>query len=92
MLKLKFNEAFSTFSVNNLEQARAFYGATLGLEISAVTMDDMPKKYWPLALHVGGGRNVLVYPKPDHTPATFTVLNFPVDDIEATVEIGRAHV
>lgn len=80
------NRAFSSFSVNDLEKAKAFYGDVLGLGISDVKMDDMPKEYWPLSLHVGGGNDVLIYPKPNHEPATFTVLNFPVPDIEKAVD------
>lgn len=70
--------AFSSFSVDDLEKARNFYGDTLGLKISDVEMRDMPREYWPLALQAGGGNDVMIYPKPDHKPATFTVLNFPV--------------
>jgi catechol 2,3-dioxygenase-like lactoylglutathione lyase family enzyme len=74
-------EAFSSFAVNDLARASQFYGETLGLR---VTEEDpgMPL----LQLHVGGGQPVLLYPKPDHEPASFTVLNFPVDDVEAAVD------
>jgi catechol 2,3-dioxygenase-like lactoylglutathione lyase family enzyme len=76
----KETEAFSGFSVDDLDVAREFYGGTLGLE---VTDEEMGL----LALHLGGGATVLVYPKGDaHVPATFTILNFPVDDIEAAVD------
>ncbi|HEX7047390.1 MAG TPA: VOC family protein [Gammaproteobacteria bacterium] len=85
------NRAFSSFSVNDLGKAKMFYGEVLGLEISAVKMDDMPKEYWPLSLRVGGGTDVLIYPKPNHEPATFTVLNFPVPDIEKAVDALSAH-
>lgn len=78
--------AFSSFSVDDLEKARNFYGDTLGLKISDVEMRDMPREYWPLALQAGGGNDVMIYPKPDHKPATFTVLNFPVADIEKAVD------
>lgn len=71
-------KAFSGFSVDDLSQAKSFYGQTLGVQVS----DDDGM----LHLHLGGGQDVLVYPKPDHTPATFTILNFPVDDIEQAVE------
>lgn len=70
--------AFSSFAVPDLEAAKAFYGTTLGLTVSE-TMG-------LLELEIPGGAKVLVYPKSDHTPATFTVLNFPVDDIDAAVD------
>jgi catechol 2,3-dioxygenase-like lactoylglutathione lyase family enzyme len=72
------SKAFSGFAVPDLEQARRFYGETLGLRV-----EDQDGS---LNLHVGGDRTVLVYLKPDHTPATYTILNFPVGDIEATVD------
>lgn len=75
----KNTKAFSGFSVNDLQQAEAFYGQTLGLEI---TQEEMGV----LTLHISGGTSILIYPKPDHTPATFTVLNFPVDDVEKAVD------
>src|SRR5215510_12552275 len=65
---------FSTFSVDDLDAARAFYGGTLGLEVKDTPMGI-------LEVLAGGGSRVLIYPKPDHRPATFTVLNFPVADI-----------
>jgi catechol 2,3-dioxygenase-like lactoylglutathione lyase family enzyme len=71
--------AFSGFAVNDLDAARAFYTDVLGLPVEAGAGG-------LLTLHLGGGTNVLVYPKPDHTPAGFTVLNFPVPDIEAAVD------
>lgn len=78
-------KAFSGFSVDDVEAAAAFYGDTLGLRVS--------RQNGLLRLHIAGGRDVLVYPKPDHAPATFTVLNFPVPDIEAAVdELGRRGV
>ena len=73
--------AFSGFSANDLERARSFYEDTLGLRVTV-----MPEMGGLLRLHLGGGTEVLVYPKPDHTPATFTVLNFPVPDVEQTVD------
>jgi len=86
-------KAFSGFSVDNIDKAKAFYGETLGMDVSIVDMKDMPKEFRPLSLHVDGGNDILVYPKPNHEPATFTVLNFPVDDIEAAVdELGRRGV
>jgi len=71
-------KAFSGFAVDDVPRAREFYGETLGMKVSEE--NDM------LTLHLGGGGEVLVYPKPDHTPATFTVLNFPVEDIDAAVD------
>jgi catechol 2,3-dioxygenase-like lactoylglutathione lyase family enzyme len=75
------SQAFSGFAVPDIEAARQFYGDTLGLRVEVnQEMGGM------LTLHLGGGANVLVYPKPDHTPATYTVLNFPVEDVDRTVE------
>jgi len=71
-------EAFSGFSVDDLEQAQKFYGETLGLNVS--------EEYGLLTLHLAGGRNTLAYPKQGHVPATFTILNFRVDDVEAAVD------
>lgn len=71
-------KAFSSFSVNNLDEAKAFYGQTLGLETDETQEG--------LALKIAGGGQVFLYPKPDHTPASFTVLNFPTDDIDAAVD------
>jgi catechol 2,3-dioxygenase-like lactoylglutathione lyase family enzyme len=70
--------AFSGFSVDDVAKAKEFYGGTLGLRVSEA--DGM------LTLHLAGDRPTLVYPKPDHRPASFTILNFPVDDIEAAVD------
>jgi catechol 2,3-dioxygenase-like lactoylglutathione lyase family enzyme len=72
------SKAFSGFAVDDIEKARAFYTDVLGLEVE--TANGM------LTLHLGGGTNVLVYPKPGHVPASYTVLNFPVPDIEAAVD------
>src|SRR3954452_16635150 len=72
------SKAFSGFAVDDLQKAREFYGDTLGLKTS--------EEHGLLTLHLAGDRPTLVYPKPDHTPATYTVLNFPVDDIDATVD------
>jgi catechol 2,3-dioxygenase-like lactoylglutathione lyase family enzyme len=74
----KDTKAFSTFSVSDLRKAKDFYGRILGLEVS-----DMPEG---LQLRIAGGATIFIYPKPNHTPATFTILNFPVDDIEKAVE------
>ena len=74
------SEAFSGFSVDDLDRARAFYEGVLGLGTSAESMGGV------MQLHVGGGRNVLVYAKGEaHAPATYTVLNFPVPDVDAAV-------
>jgi catechol 2,3-dioxygenase-like lactoylglutathione lyase family enzyme len=71
-------KAFSGFAVPDLEHAREFYESTLGLNVSED--NDL------LVLHLAGGRDTLVYPKPDHEPATYTILNFQVDDIDETVD------
>ena len=71
-------KAFSGFSVDDIEAARRFYGETLGLKVSE--HDGL------LTLHIAGDRDTVLYPKPNHTPATFTILNFPVDDIDAAVD------
>jgi catechol 2,3-dioxygenase-like lactoylglutathione lyase family enzyme len=70
-------KAFSGFSVDDIEAARRFYGETLGIEVS--------EENGLLTLHIAGDRPTLIYPKADHQPATFTILNFPVDDIDAAV-------
>ena len=72
--------AFSGFSVDDADAARRFYEETLGLRVTDEAMGGM------LRLHLGGGAEVLVYAKTDHAPATFTVLNFPVPDVEAAVD------
>ena len=74
----KDTKAFSGFSVNDLQKAKEFYGQTLGLEVSEAN--------GLLHLRIAGGTNILVYPKENHTPATFTILNFPVDNIEQAVD------
>src|SRR5262245_30458678 len=71
--------AFSSFSVNDLAAAKAFYGQTLGLRI-----DEQPGMGFQMSLP--GGGTVFVYPKPDHAPATFTILNFQVSNIDAAVD------
>jgi predicted enzyme related to lactoylglutathione lyase len=78
--------AFSGFSVDDADRARQFYEETLGLRVTV-----MPEMGGLLRLHLGGGTEVLVYAKPNHEPATFTVLNFPVPDIEKAVDelVGR---
>jgi predicted enzyme related to lactoylglutathione lyase len=78
-------KAFSGFAVDDIEAAKAFYGQTLGLKTS--------EEYGILTLHLAGGRDTIVYPKADHTPAAYTILNFQVDDIDAAVdELTRAGV
>jgi catechol 2,3-dioxygenase-like lactoylglutathione lyase family enzyme len=69
--------AFSSFSVKDQAAAKAFYTDTLGLEVDE---DDMG-----LHLQIDGGQEIFVYVKPDHAPASFTILNFPVDDIDEAV-------
>ncbi len=76
-------KAFSSFSVNDLEKAKEFYQTILGLNVNQI---EMGGGYGMLDLDVTGGTKVVIYPKPNHMPATFTVLNFPVDDLEKTVE------
>jgi predicted enzyme related to lactoylglutathione lyase len=72
--------AFSGFAVDDLDRARTFYEQTLGLSMSDVGMGDVAR------LQLGGGTTVIVYAKPDHVPATFTVLNFPVPDVDKAVD------
>ena len=70
-------KSFSSFSVNDLQKAKQFYGETLGLDVNET----------PEGLELHTGKNtIFLYPKPNHTPASFTVLNFQVDDIEEAVE------
>ncbi|MEA2268709.1 MAG: hypothetical protein QOC64_1319 [Solirubrobacteraceae bacterium] len=79
------SKAFSGFAVDDLQKAKDFYGETLGLRTS--------EEHGLLTLHLAGNRPTLIYPKPDHTPATYTVLNFPVDDIDGAVtELARRGV
>jgi catechol 2,3-dioxygenase-like lactoylglutathione lyase family enzyme len=72
------SKAFSGFAVDDLETARRFYEDTLGLEVSM--------EHGLLTLHLAGGRDTLVYEKPDFTPATYSILNFPVEDVETAVD------
>src|SRR5215510_8579357 len=72
------SKAFSGFSVNDLKKAKDFYGQTLGLKVS-----EQPQG---LELDIGGGTSVFIYPKENHAPATFTILNFLVSDVEKTVD------
>jgi catechol 2,3-dioxygenase-like lactoylglutathione lyase family enzyme len=72
------SKAFSGFAVDDIAAAKRFYGETLGLNVT--------EEHGMLTLHLGGGTDVLAYPKPNHTPATYTILNFPVDDIDVAVD------
>src|ERR1700722_506364 len=74
----KDTRAFSGFSVDDIAAAKRFYGGLLGLELS--------EQNGLLFLPIAGGRDTLVYPKADHVPAGFTILNFPVSDIEEAVD------
>ena len=71
-------KAFSGFAVDDVDKAREFYGETLGVKTS--------EEHGLLTLHLAGDRATLVYPKPGHTPADYTILNFPVDDIDEAVD------
>jgi predicted enzyme related to lactoylglutathione lyase len=78
----KDTKAFSGFSVNDIEKAAKFYGETLGLEITRKEMG-----VTLLEIKITGNENkIMVYPKPNHEPATYTILNFPVDDVEKAVD------
>jgi catechol 2,3-dioxygenase-like lactoylglutathione lyase family enzyme len=70
-------KAFSGFSVDDLTKAKEFYGKMLGLNVT--------EEHGLLTLHLAGNRPTLIYPKPNHVPATYTILNFPVDDIDKAV-------
>ena len=74
---LKNSKAFSGFSANDIAKEKEFYAGTLGLDVS--------EAHGLLTLRLAGGHNVIIYPKPNHVPATFTVLNFPVDDVDLAV-------
>ena len=75
---LKASHAFSGFSSNDIARTREFYAQRLGLEVT--------EEHHMLTLHLAGGGSVVIYPKDDHKPASFTVLNFPVDDIDQAVD------
>jgi len=75
---LKDSAAFSGFSSDDVPKAKEFYGQTLGLDVS--------EENGMLTLEIAGGQTVLIYPKEDHEPATYTILNFPVKDIEHAVD------
>jgi predicted enzyme related to lactoylglutathione lyase len=76
---LNLNKAFSSFSVNDIQKAKEFYGTTLGLELASGPEGT-------LIVTLSGGAKGLMYPKSNHRPATFTVLNFPVDNVEEAVD------
>ena len=76
---LRDSKAFSGFATDDLEAAQKFYGETLGLDVEVWDEGNL------LALHLAGGRDTLIYNKPDFVPATYTILNFPVEDIDAAV-------
>jgi predicted enzyme related to lactoylglutathione lyase len=71
-------KAFSGFAVDDIEEAKRFYGETLGLKVT--------EEHGLLTLHIAGDRPTLIYPRPGHEPAAYTILNFPVDDIDAAVD------
>ena len=71
-------KAFSGFAVDDVDTARAFYEGTLGLKVS--------EEHGLLTLHIAGDRPTLVYPRPNHVPAEYTILNFPVDDVDRAVD------
>jgi len=75
------SKAFSSFSVNDLPKAKEFYTGILGLKA-----DEVHGMQGLLNLHISGDNSVMIYSKPNHTPASFTVLNFPVDDVEKAVD------
>jgi hypothetical protein len=81
----KNTRAFSSFSVDDLDKAKELYGKTLGIDIS--------ESKEGLSLYPKSSNEIFIYPKTDHTPATFTVLNFPVDDVEQAVDsLTNEHV
>jgi catechol 2,3-dioxygenase-like lactoylglutathione lyase family enzyme len=75
---LRNSPAFSGFTVDDVPKAKAFYTDVLGLEVT--------EEHGMLTLHLAGDRPTLVYPKDDHVPASFTIVNFPVDDIDAAID------
>jgi catechol 2,3-dioxygenase-like lactoylglutathione lyase family enzyme len=85
MFMFKTNQAYSGFAVDDIPKAKAFYGQTLGMDVT--------EDHGMLHLQIANGSQVLVYPKPNHTPAAYTILNFPVDDIDQAVdELAKAGV
>jgi catechol 2,3-dioxygenase-like lactoylglutathione lyase family enzyme len=82
---LENSKAFSGFAAPDPGKVKEFYQETLGLKVT--------EEHGLLTLHLAGGNNVLIYPKSNHVPATFTVLNFPVDDVDLAVdELSRRGV
>lgn len=77
-MKLDESKAFSGFSANDIKKAKEFYGQTLGVNVS--------ESNGILTLNLAGGHKVVIYPKPNHVPATFTVLNFPVPSVDRAVD------
>jgi catechol 2,3-dioxygenase-like lactoylglutathione lyase family enzyme len=75
---LRDSKAFSSFSAGDIQTAKKFYSETLGLDVT--------ESHGLLTLRLAGGNNVLIYPKPNHVPATFTILNFPVKDVDLAVD------
>ena len=75
---LRDSKAFSGFSAGDIPKVKEFYAETLELDVS--------ESHGLLTLHLAGGKDVLIYPKPNHVPATFTVLNFPVRDVDRAVD------
>jgi catechol 2,3-dioxygenase-like lactoylglutathione lyase family enzyme len=75
------SKAYSGFAVDDLQKAREFYEETLGVKTSVLDEEN-----GLMSLHLAGDRDTLVYQKPDYTPATYTILNFPVDDIDKAVD------
>ena len=75
---LRDSKAFSGFSAGDIAKGKKFYSEILGLDVT--------ESHGLLTLRLAGGNNVLIYPKPNHVPATFTILNFPVKDVDLTVE------
>ena len=80
---LKESKAFSGFSANDIQKAKDFYGRTLGLQVS--------ESHGLLTLQLAGGNKVIIYPKVNHAPATFTVLNFPVENVDESVDELAKH-
>lgn len=75
---LRDSKAFSGFAAPDIGKVKSFYGQILGLNVT--------EEHGLLTLHLAGGNNVLIYPKSDHVPAIFTVLNFPVNDVDQAVD------
>lgn len=83
----KHTKTFSSFAVNDTEKAKQFYSETLGLKVTDAEMHGI------LNLHIAGDNTVLIYPKPNHVPATFTILNFTVGNIsEAVADLNKQGV